>query len=332
MQNNIEIINKKSSVEINIEGTIGVPEAWQFDEPQDRITTYDKFREAVGLIRQVEAKEIVVNIRSTGGDVNDALLIHDAISGLKGRKRTRCYGYTASAATIIAQAASEGCREISANALYLIHASMCAADGNATELEAKIDMLRKTDERIAAVYATRSGRQASEFEALMSENNGAGRWLSPDETVAAGLADGIISTPEVFNIAVVNEEPIQNYSMKIKNTYNGILRRLGLAAGDGAEVEVTEEQIGTLNQSLEQSEQREQQIQAQLEAERAAHSQARGELGVVQNRVATLEAELAQAKALPTTVDKIEDPAPGGEGALSGNAKAYSEDIKKFKQ
>ena len=63
----------------------------------------------------------MVDIRSTGGDVNDALLIHDALCSLDAHITTRCYGYTASAATIIAQAASPGCREISANALYLIH-------------------------------------------------------------------------------------------------------------------------------------------------------------------------------------------------------------------
>ena len=117
MKNTIEIINRRNSVEINIEGTIGVPEEWQFDDPGDRVATYDKFRNAIDLIRQIEAPEVLINIRSTGGDVNDALLILDAISGLKAKKTTRCYGYTASAATLIAQAASEGCREISANAL-----------------------------------------------------------------------------------------------------------------------------------------------------------------------------------------------------------------------
>ncbi len=60
-------------------------------------------------IAAIEAEEVVVTIRSTGGDVNDALMIHDALTQLKGRITTRCYGYTASAATIIAQAASEGC-------------------------------------------------------------------------------------------------------------------------------------------------------------------------------------------------------------------------------
>ncbi|WP_296006266.1 ATP-dependent Clp protease proteolytic subunit [uncultured Alistipes sp.] len=188
----IRINNNAGVCHIDIEGTIGVPEEWQFDQPEQRIATYEKFRDAVRRIGEIDAPEVVVNIRSTGGDVNDALLIHDALRQLSGRITTRCYGYTASAATIIAQAASDGCREISANALYLIHTSICATEGNAAELSGKIDLLRHTDRRLAEIYAARSGRTAEEFETLMAENNGNGRWLSPEETLAAGLADTII--------------------------------------------------------------------------------------------------------------------------------------------
>ena len=138
---------------------------------------------------------MVVEIRSTGGDVNDALLIHDALCGLRARIVTRCYGYTASAATVIAQAASEGCRELSANALYLIHNAVCASEGNAAELAGTLDLLRKTDRRIAEVYAARSGRPVGEFERLMAANNGAGRWLAPEEALAAGLVDRIVEPP-----------------------------------------------------------------------------------------------------------------------------------------
>ena len=196
MKSEIQINNTAEECHIDIEGTIGVAEEWQFDEPEERVATYERFREAVRRIGAVEAQRIVVNIRSTGGDVNDALLIHDALKQTGAHVTTRCYGYVASAATIIAQAASEGCREISANALYLIHTSVCATEGNAAELAGKTELLRQTDARIATIYAARSGRPAEEFEALMNENNGNGRWLSPEETVAAGLADRVIDTAE----------------------------------------------------------------------------------------------------------------------------------------
>ncbi len=192
MKSEIQINNSADCCQIDIEGTIGIPEEWQFDDPDARVATYERFRDALRRIAEIEAPEVVVNIRSTGGDVNDALLILDALRQLPARIVTRCYGYTASAATIIAQAASEGAREISENALYLIHNAICATEGNASEIASEIELLHQTDARIAAIYAARSGRPAEEFEALMSENNGNGRWLSPEEAIAAGLADRVI--------------------------------------------------------------------------------------------------------------------------------------------
>jgi ATP-dependent Clp protease protease subunit len=275
----------------------------------------------------------VVNIRSTGGDMNDALLIHDALAELKAKIHTRCYGYTASAATIIAQAASEGCREISTNALYLIHKSMLAVEGNEDEIARQIDLLKKTDERIAGLYAARSGKDAESFVTLMSENNGNGKWLSPDETIAAGLADAKFSSPEILNVAVINETPNNKKAkMKIKKTYNAILRHLGITPKEeDVEVEVSEDQFATVNQAIEQAEQHESELRTQLEAEQTAHKTTNEELVKVQNRVKELEAEVARNAAGPTETKPIEDPAPVDDVKLTGNAASYAEDLKNFK-
>ncbi len=195
-KNNISIRNlSPQRAVIDIEGTIGVDENMQFSNPGSRVATYEKLSDTLVRISEIDAPEVVVNIRSTGGDVNDALLIYEALKSLPGRVITCCYGYTASAATVIAQAASTGCRRIASGALYLIHNSSCATEGNAAELAASTDLLRKTDERLAALYAERSGASVEGFVALMAENNGAGRWLSPDEAVKAGLADEVIDDP-----------------------------------------------------------------------------------------------------------------------------------------
>ena len=222
MKSEIQIKNSAGVCRIEIEGTIGVPEEWQFDQPEARVATYEKFRDTVRRIAGIDAPQIVVDIRSTGGDVNDALLIHDALCSLDAHITTRCYGYTASAATIIAQAASPGCREISANALYLIHTAICAAEGNAAEIAGKLDLLRQTDTRIAAVYAARSGRPAGEFEALMAENNGNGRWLAPEEAVAAGLADKVVEAAE---------QPASSLARNIARGWERLLANIGLRPG-----------------------------------------------------------------------------------------------------
>ncbi|MBQ8864230.1 MAG: Clp protease ClpP [Rikenellaceae bacterium] len=177
---------------IDIEGVIGVPEECQFDQPESLVATYRKFKQTVESIGQIHTPQVVVNIRSTGGDVEDALLIYDALRGLDAKVTTRCAGYVASAATIIAQAASKGCREIAPEALYLIHRSAMAVEGDADTMRHNAELLDKTDGRIAQIYAEHTADHTPEdFLRLMGENNGCGRWLTPQEALEAGLVDHI---------------------------------------------------------------------------------------------------------------------------------------------
>ena len=122
MSGKITIENTAENVAvIDIEGIIGVAENQQFNETSYSIATYASFKDAIAKIKNDAKQEIIINIRSTGGNVNDALLIYDTLKELDMKITTKCFGYVASAATIIAQAASPGRREISANSLYLIH-------------------------------------------------------------------------------------------------------------------------------------------------------------------------------------------------------------------
>lgn len=292
----IRINNNAGVCHIDIEGTIGVPEEWQFDQPEQRIATYEKFRDAVRRIGEIDAPEVVVNIRSTGGDVNDALLIHDALRQLSGRITTRCYGYTASAATIIAQAASDGCREISANALYLIHTSICATEGNAAELSGKIDLLRHTDRRLAEIYAARSGRTAEEFETLMAENNGNGRWLSPEETLAAGLADTIIDAGGTTT---------ETSSAHPRNDVRGwarLLAALGLHRGKGPSDEL-------------------------LDDRNVLHFDDEPE----SRQTSSIASDEAFRHAAPTTTRPCEDPSCN-ETIRTANQRAYAADARQFRK
>jgi hypothetical protein len=150
------------------------------------------------------------------------MLIYEALRSTGAQVTTRCYGYTASAATIVAQAASPGCREIAPTTLYLVHNSLCSVEGNADELQTEVEMLRQTDRRIAEVYALHSGRSVEEILELMAANGGRGRWLSPEEVIAEGLADRRIDEP----VAETEEKP-----SLVERTRNGVmalLRTLGV--------------------------------------------------------------------------------------------------------
>ncbi|MCD7969430.1 MAG: Clp protease ClpP [Alistipes sp.] len=180
-------------VKIDIEGIIGLPEEMQFQETGNRVSTYGTLKGLMERVAATGAGEILVDIRSTGGSVGDALFIYDTLRESGAEVTTRCYGYVASAATIIAQAASPGKREVSETCLYLVHNSSCETEGNSMEMESAGEMLKKTDERIAGIYARSSGRNAAQYAALMAENGGRGRWLSPQEVLGYGLADKVIA-------------------------------------------------------------------------------------------------------------------------------------------
>lgn len=171
---------------IVVDGIIGRPSG------SGSVNTAGEMAEAIDRAVCGGEREATVDIRSTGGDVHEALGMYDILAGSGLRITTRCFGYVASAATIVAQAASPGRRLIAPGALYLIHRAESAAEGNAGDMTAAVELLTKTDAGIAGIYAARSGRDAREFAALMSENGGRGRWLTASEAVAAGLADSVL--------------------------------------------------------------------------------------------------------------------------------------------
>jgi ATP-dependent protease ClpP protease subunit len=191
-------------VSIDIEGIIGIPEWWQFDDPKNKIATWDKFKSRVDEIKNLKAKNITVNIRSVGGNTNHAFMIHDALSLLGAEITTVCFGYTASAATIIAQSAGSGKRQISANSLYLIHQCSIVAIGNISEVKNAIVTMEKTNQTIAQLYSRRSGESTDSFVSIMSRNNGKGEWMTADEALQAKLVDQILSVATTSNLDIDN--------------------------------------------------------------------------------------------------------------------------------
>ena len=77
MKNSIKIrCSADRTAVIDIEGTIGVESA---SSASHSVATYEAFNRALDEIRALDVEQITVNIRSTGGNVADALLIYDAL-------------------------------------------------------------------------------------------------------------------------------------------------------------------------------------------------------------------------------------------------------------
>lgn len=175
---------------IDIDGEIG----WD-------ITKRD-IKDQIKNISGLKSKKITVNISSLGGFVDDGLAIHDILASHPAEITTNVTGMTASAATIIAQAGNN--RRISDNALYLVHKSWGMGIGNADDFESLVKDLKTIDERIANIYAKRSGTNIKDIKALMKENGGAGIWLSGEEAKRYGLVDEVYE-PMQAAAAVSNE-------------------------------------------------------------------------------------------------------------------------------
>jgi len=147
------------------------------------------------LLQNFIGKPCSVYISSYGGSVADALQIQQMFID-HGDITAYVYGFTASAATIIAMGASK--IVMGQYALMLIHRCSNWVDTwgqmNAEEIEETIKSLQHTSEDlktidhvIASVYAERTGKDINDIAKMMQE----AKWLPANECLEIGLIDEI---------------------------------------------------------------------------------------------------------------------------------------------
>lgn len=148
-----------------------------------------------------DEQPIDVYICSLGGDVNEALKIRQIFLERKGKVTAYIYGFTASAATIIATGADEIVQ--SAAALQLVHQASLWVDTfgqlNKEQIAEEIKRLQATAEDlatvdgvIASIYVTRYGLTEQAAKELMT----AARWLDAKTCKEKGLCDRIAEDKE----------------------------------------------------------------------------------------------------------------------------------------
>lgn len=197
---------KGGTATIVIEGTVGGYD-WDADTWEEFIRNRKKaFRKKLQKLANNGVKKLDVQIDSLGGLLNHGLSIHDLLKGFDGEVTTTTMGFTASAATIIAQAASKGKRRISANSLYLIHKSMIPAFyANRNDLEVMIEDAKKMDDTIKGIYKRNTAKKNhAGIDRLMEANGGHGVWITAEDAVAHGLADEVVETGASSSVNFVN--------------------------------------------------------------------------------------------------------------------------------
>lgn len=177
-----KVSNSANCTEIDIIGSIG--EGW-FDEG----VTLETVRNQVQGI----TNNITINVASLGGDLMEALAIHDMFKVHPYKVTTNIIGATASAGTIIALGADEVC--ITENSMFLGHKASMVAAGNSDDLRAAADDLDKYDSRIIGIYQKKTGKTRNEIEDWLKED----KWITPEEALAFGLVNKIYKSSKVMN-------------------------------------------------------------------------------------------------------------------------------------
>lgn len=140
--------------------------------------------------------ELIVDVCSLGGDVNEALGIKKLFAD-RGDVTIRYFGFNASAATIIGHGAAK--TQIYEDAMYLIHKPLLWVDEwgrmNEDDIQAAIDNLQAQKKDAEAVtlmivndYVKNRGMELKTVMDLMKQE----RWLTAQEAVDLGLVDELI--------------------------------------------------------------------------------------------------------------------------------------------
>ena len=180
----IKITNEANEAVIQLFGDIGqgfFTDGW----------TLEKFNDA---INGLDVPKIIIEIKSNGGDANEAFAIYDKIRSMPARVTVKVVGSSASAATIIAAAADRV--EISENSRYLVHNARTFVEGSKENLKDAYEMLESYDNQILNVYVKRTGKSKEQLAQLMTEE----RWLTAEEAKQWGFVDEIIEyKPKIDN-------------------------------------------------------------------------------------------------------------------------------------
>lgn len=152
--------------------------------------------------------DIELHLSTPGGEVFDGIAIYNYLKNRPGTVSVVVDSLAASIGSVIAMAASPGHLQIGKNAQIMIHDGFGMGIGNAADMRQLADLLDKTSDNIASIYADRSGKPAETWRNAMKAET----WYLGQEAVDAGLADSLQGAPAVTNdwdLSIFNAAPYQ---------------------------------------------------------------------------------------------------------------------------
>jgi ATP-dependent Clp protease, protease subunit len=128
---------------------------------------------------------VTLRVNSPGGSVFGAQAMVVAMREYPHAINAQVDSLAASAASVIASECAS-CVMVPGS-MMMIHKAWGLAIGNEDDMRQTADLLAKIDTQIAGSYARRAGGEADSFLDMMRAET----WFTPEEAVAAGLADAV---------------------------------------------------------------------------------------------------------------------------------------------
>lgn len=127
-------------------------------------------------------KQINIRINSIGGVVDDGIAMYNLLGAHSAKKTVYVDGLAASIASVLAMAGDEII--MAESAMMMIHNPWGLAIGGAEEMRKTADLLDKHGDRIAGIYAARTGQAVDDVKAEMSAET----WMTAIEAKAKKYA------------------------------------------------------------------------------------------------------------------------------------------------
>lgn len=139
----------------------------------------------VNELNNITDPRIDLHLNTPGGEIFDGLAIYNALKNHQANVTVYVDALAASAGSFIAMAGDQIIMQKTAT--MMIHDGHGLAIGNAADMRELADLLDKSSDNIASIYADRAGGSVEDWRTAMKAET----WYSADEAVAAGLADKI---------------------------------------------------------------------------------------------------------------------------------------------
>ena len=167
--------------------------AFNFDPASAEIEIFDVIGEDGATpeqlsqaLKEIGPRALTVKMNSPGGDYFAGVAMYNLLRAHKASITVQVLGVAASAASVIAMAATRV--EMAKNAELMIHKAWAFAIGNADVMAQITSVLNRIDASLAETYAARTGQSIPKIGAMMAAET----WMNADEAITMGFADSLL--------------------------------------------------------------------------------------------------------------------------------------------